>query len=232
MTRSELISLLKKQIGPGFEEVTIGDTGLGEFINDAYNYAVSAITDINPNYFMKSANLTLVADQQEYTLASDFEKMLMVNILWETSGTWYRVLPLNEGIGQLPVINRTTDNQGHDLANPRYYIYGPDGTRKMGFVPIPTGAVTNGVEYWYIYTPEDLTENTDEPAIPKRFHRMLIDGAYSRYLAQDDEHAASQQRWLMFERRVNQMVETISQDQVDEPKYVSIVGNTDLYEMY
>lgn len=219
MTKAELIVDLKNMIGPGVE---VDNTGLLTWLNDAYLYMVDEVSKNNPEFFTKSSVANTVADQQEYDLPDDFDKVLMVNI--KLSGTWYRVLPL-PNINQIPVHSRTDSSQGFSLADPKYYIVGDN----IGFMPIPEDSTTGGVKLWYVYTPSELSADSDEPAISKKYHHIIKYGAYANYLDQDDEHVAAENMRRRFEKRVEAMIESMNENQVDEPKSVVITNSADVY---
>lgn len=219
MTHAQLIKDLKKMIGPGIE---VDDGGLTVWINDAYMHVIDEIQKVNPDYFTKSASTDLVAEQQEYDLPEDYDRVTMVNVKYD--GAWQRALPF-DAINSVPVISRSDSLQGFTRDKPYYYIVGDN----IGFMPIPGETVTNGLKLWYVYTPTELENDADEPAIPRKYHHILKYGAYANYLDQDDEHVAAERLRQRFDDRVNLMVESISQNQVDDPKSVLVTSGLDLY---
>lgn len=219
MTKAAIITDLKNMIGPGIE---VDDGGLVTWVNDAYMNMVDEITKVNPDYFTKSSTTDLVVAQQEYDLPTDFEKALMVNVYQDSQ--WFRALPL-ANINSIPVVSRTDSQQGFVINEPTYYIIGDN----IGLMPIPTAAVDEGLKLWYVYTPEELDADSDEPAFPKKFHHIIKLGAYANYLDQDDEHVAAENMRRRFDRRVEAMVESMSSNQVDEPRSVEISEGLDLY---
>ncbi len=207
-------------IGPGIE---VSDGGLLVWVNDAYMQMVDEIVKVNPDYFAKSATANTVIDQQEYELPSDFDKALMVNI--QIDSTWKRATPL-QNINQIPTVADTSSGQGFSWSNPRFYIV--DGN--IGFMPIPDENGSSGnIKMWYVYTPTELSADSDTPSIPSKFHHVIKYGAYANYLDQDDEHAAAERMRVRFDNLVQRMVESIVDRQIDEPKSVEITQNRDLY---
>lgn len=206
-------------IGPGGE---VDGSGLGTWVNDAYMAMVDEIGKVNPDFFTKLETTDLVASQQEYLLPLDFEKVSMVNVYLDSQ--WFRALPLANMSG-IPVVARTDSTQGFVASSPVYYITGEN----VGLMPIPTASVDEGLKLWYVYTPEELTADSDEPAFPKKFHHIIKYGAYANYLDQDDEHVAAENMRRRFDRRVEAMVESMSSSQVDEPRSVEISSGLDLY---
>jgi len=218
MTLAQLITDLKNMIGPGVE---VDDAGLGVWLNEAYMYVVDEISDVNPDYFAKSATADTVAGQQEYDLPTDFERALMVNL---NQGSWVRCVPMQQGIQDVPVLADGSNGQGFSLGVPRYYIIGDN----IGFMPIPTESLDEAIKLWYVYTPSELT-NSSEPAIPEKYHHILKYGAYANYLSQDDQHNASEAMRERFEDRVEKMTEKMSTNQLDTPKSIVVTQGQDLF---
>jgi hypothetical protein len=218
MNRGAIISDLKKMIGPGIE---VDDGGLATWVNDAYMYMVDEVAKANPEYFTDTATQFATPGRQEYDLPPDNEKIVMVNLQYD--GVWRRPLPIPL-IGNIRNLGDTASYQGYTVGNPGYYIFGD----QIGFIPA-TAAETDTIKLWYVYTPEELSEDSDTPELPAKFHHIIKYGAYANYLDQDDEHAAAEAMRRRFEKRVQDMVDSLQDNQVDEPKSVTITQNTDMY---
>lgn len=221
MDRAEIVADLKNMIGPGVE---VGDAGLATWVNDAYMQMVGQVIESNPDYFVKVATTSIVADQREYDLPSDFEKMVMVNAKY--SGEWKRVRPMgNVDIRWVSKHADTTSASGISEAEPQYYIFGDN----IGLMPIPSTSYSDALKIWYVYTPVELTDDEDEPAIPARYHHIIKYGAYASYLDQDEEHVAAERMRQRFDTLTTRMAESIADKQVDETRSVEIVSNIDMY---
>lgn len=218
MTLGTILLDLKNLIGPGIE---VDDTGLKRWLNDAYYQVIGEINNAIPDFFTKTTTASTVAGQQEYSLPSDFEKMVMVNAQY--SGTWRRLLPMSN-INYIPVHESTSSNQGFSESNPQYYISGS----YYGLMPIPTSSTSSAIKLWYVYTPAELSD-ADEPDFPASYHHLLKYGAYALYLDQDDEAARAERIRQRFDGMIQRMVENLATRQVDEPKSVEITSNHDLY---
>lgn len=222
LTRGDIIDDLKNMIGPGIE---VDDAGLSVWVNDAYGQMVDEILKANPDYWTTSGTIDTVASTQEYTLPSDYEKMIMVN--QSISGEWKRVLPMgNADIRMIPRHSDTTSDQGFSSAEPKYYIL-KDTT--IGLMPIPDTGVAEGLKIWYVYAPSELDSDSDTPDLPARYHHIIKYGAYANYLDQDDEHVAAERMRNRFDGLVQRMVDNIAVRQEDEPRSVEITENVDLY---
>lgn len=223
MTRGQIIADLKALIGAG---VDVDDTYLINWINEAYSHCIDEIIKVNPDFFAKAATTSTVLGQQEYTLPSDFEKILMVN--WKIAGDWKRVIPMgNADIRNIPVKEKTSSTQGYSEAEPYYYII---GNATLGLMPIPTETASSNLKIWYVYTPQQLLADSDEPDIPSRYHHILKFIAYANFLDRDDEHAAAEKIRQRFDAYVQRMCENIGERQVDtQARSVDISQNTDFY---
>jgi len=220
MNRGALITDLKNMIGPGVE---VGDTGLSTWLNDAYMQMCDEIIKVNPDYFVKSSTTATVADQQEYDLPSDFEKIVKVEV--SIDGTWKRVLPMGDADIRHITNSDTLNSQGFSTADPGYYIIGDN----IGIMPIPDTTTASALKIWYTYTPTELTTDATEPSIPARYHHLLKYGAYANYLDQDEEHVAAERMRQRFDALVARMVENLQDKQTDEVKSVTITQNPDMY---
>lgn len=221
MTRGQIITDLKAMIGPGCE---VSDGLLATWVNDYYMQIVDEIVKVNPDYFTKSSTTSINANQQEYDLPDEFEKIVMVNI--KINGIWKRALPMgNADIRHIPSHSDTTSTQGFTTADPRYYLVGDN----VGFMPIPDTSVASGLKVWYVYTPDPLDSDSDIPAFSSKYHYMIKYGAYANYLDQDDEHAAAERMRQRFDAYVQRMMENIQDKQVDEVRSVEISQNQDMY---
>lgn len=219
MTYAQLITDLKNRVGPGVE---VDDNGLGVWINDAYMQVLDAVSEINPDYFTKSATADTVDGTQEYELPDDFERAIMVTMTLD--GVTYRPKPLDT-INRIPIFEGADPNNGFSLANPVYYIVGSS----IGFLPIPTETAQENIRLWYVYTPDTLSADSDVPAFPAKYHSLINLAAYAIYLDQNDEHVAAENIRRRFDKRLEQMVDSMSQNQIDEPKSVQINDYSGLY---
>ncbi len=220
MTLTQILADVKNMIGPSSE---VSDAGLTTWIQDKYMYMCDEITKANPDYFTTFATASTIADETEYDLGdlSNFEKIFMVNISYE--GTWVRANPLPNANSVL-ALNDSSSSHGYNFGSPGYYTIGS----YIGILPTPTATGSNNIKVWYVYTPAELASG-DSPVFPKKYHGIIKYGVYADYLDQDDEHAAADRMRSRFEKRVEDMVENLFQNQVDQPRRVEISQISDLY---
>jgi hypothetical protein len=214
MNTGELIADLTNYLGPG---VDVDATGLKRWLNDSYMYIVDEIVKVNPDYFTKASTADTHANQQEYDLPLDFERAMMVNIT--LNGTARRAKPLaHASVGDMSydaTYSASTTSEG----DPYYYILKDN----IGFLPIPTTTGDENIKIWYVYTPEELDADTDTPEIPKKYHHLLKIGAKSSYLGRDGEDITGIQLWNHFEERVEKMIETMFENEIDGTRKIEAV---------
>ena len=164
MTLTQLTTDLTTLIGPGLD---ISNDNLATWINEGYASMCDALAVANPDYFTKSATADLATGIQEYDLPSDFERVLMVNVAYDGTN-WVRCRPL-ENVGSIPAIMQTANGQGANTADPFYYILGGN----IGLLPIPTASGNENLKLWYVYTPAALTDSSDSPVLPAKYHPLI-----------------------------------------------------------
>lgn len=219
MTRAEILNDLKAMIGRGSQAT---DAQLNTWINSSYMMMVDEVSSGNPVFFVKSSTTSVIQNQREYELPSDFESIIMVNIKYDSE--WQRVYPM-PNVNYVPIHARTDSSVGFTQADPQYYILGEE----IGIMPIPDQTVTDGLKIWYAYTPLELTSDSSEPDLPKKYHHIIKYGAYANHLDLDDEHVAAERMRQRFDNYVDKMVQQLSVRQHDQPKSVEVVTNQDLY---
>lgn len=215
MTKAQLVLDLKNLIGPAGKGSEVGDPGLTVWLNDAYFQARATIIEMIPDYFTKLVTASSVEDQTEYELPDDFEKAVMVSISYDNTN-WVRALPLNN-IGQALDIQQT-NSSNFDQSMPFYYIY----KNKIGFLPTFTATYSNNIKLWYSYNPSELSEDGDEPDLPRRIQSILKYSAYANYLDQNDEHAAAERMRQRFDSQLEIMARQLVDQTVDMPKSVEV----------
>lgn len=218
MTLTDLLADLKARIGPA---CIATDDQLLVWLNESYMYMVDQIIQENPDYFTTSDTTNLVANQFEYQMPPNASQISLVYANF--TGTWRRLTPFQD-IGQIPNLADPTQFPQYTEVDPKYYITGG----KIGIFPIPLQNVTAGLKVWFTFIPTDLGAN-DTPAFNSKYHRLISLGAYPNYLDLDDQHQAAEVKLNRFEQRVQEMVESIAERQIDEPKSIEIVEDRGLY---
>lgn len=208
-------------VGPAGKGSEVSNSGIGVWLQEAYEDVVDEILRNRPDYFTKTATTSSIQNQAEYSLPSDFVKIQQVEVDYAGTGSWVKVAPL-QNIGLMKSYSRT-DN-GYTTAEPKYYLLG----NKIGLQPIPTASVANCIKIIYSYLVPEIGD-TEEPSLPRGLQRKLKYLAYANYLDQNDEHVAAERMRLRFEAAVDKFIDNIMERNVDVPPSVVITQGADLY---
>lgn len=222
MTKAQLIVDFKQMIGPAGKGSEVSDAGISVWLNDAYMMIVDKIISTIPDYFAKKATSSIVAGQGEYSLPDDFEKMIMVKVTYD-GVTTVMALPMMN-IGQATdLVNSTSID--YVSSQPFYYLF----KNTMGFLPVFSTTVSDGISIWYAYTPAEMDSDNDEPDLPRRLQQTLKYWAYANYLDQNDEHTAAEVMRRRFDATTGVIIDNLVGMQVQENGGVQISDTMDIY---
>lgn len=133
------------------------------WINNAQKEAQKRLLKAGQNYYLICKETTLVINQAEYVLPSDFRKLNRLEVIvsgWGTTNeSKYAVTPIT--LNQQDLINRTPG----DVA---YYVLKKNRIR---FFPIPN--VPYHIRLFYSYMVADMLVDTDVPDVPEPYHEYL-----------------------------------------------------------
>ena len=135
------------------------DAEVTSYINEAYRFYYNQLVANNYDGILKQASIALVANQDQYSLPSD----------WFQTRIVYRV----ENDYEYPLqYKRNYDNwvdtggQGSNFYNPQYdYTGDTSGLRKIVFYPEPDFSDATGIKIFYWPVMTELSGDTDEPVI-------------------------------------------------------------------
>lgn len=219
MNKAQLVTDFKNMIGPAGKGSEVSDPGITVWLNGAKDRVATAIQETLPDFYNKKVTASSVASQGEYSLPSDFSKVTLVSVSYDGT-TYVRALPLNN-IGQAQDVQQNASIL-FTVDSPFYYISGD----LIGFQPVFSSTLSNNIKLWYAYDPADMSDDSDEPDIPKKFHNILKYWAYANYLDQNDEHAAAERMRLRFDDMVERSVQQLADRQVDLPRTVEVGNDT------
>lgn len=151
MQLSDIRTRVRNRLGLSSSDSDVADALLTELINDSVRY-VNLLADWD--WLVKQGTDTLVIDQLEYTLPNDFRSMLNVYIEQKPLA---RIQP-----AELP---RYSD---YKMQPRRYAVY--DGKLFVDTKPVKAATIT----YYYLQTETELSDGTDEPAIPDWAINLVI----------------------------------------------------------
>jgi len=203
------------------------DEELNALINARYHQVYSAVIATYDEYAeLKVATTDIVAGQQEYETQLDFMKMRRVEIKYDPAATRFiRAYPVT-----VDAVRRdlgATDSGVAVVSAPRYYMRG----NIIGFLPIPTVDVEDGIKSWYYATVPDMVNNSDTIVLPypDRDWLTICYGAVSDALNfGQQEPTIADQMERKFKAGIDMMQEYLEDRQADEYKGVIDATNEDL----
>lgn len=193
------------------------DSDLNWAINDAQQSVAAEIAQVDEQYFVNTTPtvITFVANQQYYTLATDFYKMS-------------RLEDLTTGL-MIPFSDISSQNNFFQNAIPPLVAVNSGSYSAMivgnsvGFTPVPTSSGQQA-RYWYVPILPDLTSDSDVSSIPRQFIDLLaIQAAIDALIKDEDDTGPLERKYAM---RFGQLVRTARDRQQQNPKTVRRVGDT------
>lgn len=161
MTFLELQNLVASWV----DDVNFGyftTTQVKTFLNNAQREVQKHLLQSGENYYVVSSQTTLVADQTEYVLPSDFLKLHRLEIVTSGSGVNEVTLKLNA----LSINER--DQYAIGNGTPQgYYIK----KNRVVLAPAPASALT--MRMWYSPRVTDLSGDSETPDVPADYHEYL-----------------------------------------------------------
>ena len=194
-------------------EADFKDYEVDTAINDAYHKVITAIVTVYQDYYSDTYEIDSVANQQEYSLPSDFFKVRRVEVNFQpsdTNSTSLRCFNINIDVVRRNLSNPNVGN--YSITNANYYLLGD----KIGFIPIPTESGTDAIKLWYIKYISDLSSASDVINIPyaDRYWQIIPKIAAGSLLrkGQQDEKSA-----LTYLSEANSEMETMKEEIVERP---------------
>ena len=174
-------------------------------INAKYLELYTAIIEVYEDYYSTKTTTASVADQQEYTLPSDFYKMRRVEIDYAPDNS--QSVPSRAIRVSMDDVHRDLGNSGSSLtvhARPAYYIRGDF----LGFIPVPTKAGSTAITIWYIKTVSELSSSSSSIDIPfaDRYAQIISLGAAATLLRKGQQEEVVASRYLLeYEDNIKKM---------------------------
>jgi len=155
-----ILSTLRAEIEARTEDSSISSTQIDRWINMGIKQWANRADW--PSLVEQDSTTTTTADTQEYSLPTDFKKMISVRISDSTGGTE----PDATEYSFIEYKDKNISSQG------MWYYLNPDDAT-IGLVPTPpTTGLTVYLKYYEV--PADLTIVTEEPPMPETYHELVI----------------------------------------------------------
>lgn len=169
------------------------DTDLNRSINKYYQKVVTAVMETFEDYYLTEATADTVADQQEYSLPTDFFKIRRVEINYDidnSNSAFSRALrfDIDAARGRLAETNLGIGV----VRNPSYYIQGD----LIGFLPIPSNNGDEAIKIWYVRYISDMDDDTDTIDIPypDRYYEIITKFAAAEALRKGQQEPTEAKR--------------------------------------
>ena len=221
---AKTLETIRTQVRSYLDEDTAADwtdPELNVLVNTYYHHVYSAVVDVFEEYApLKTDFLSTVANQQEYSLPSDFFKIRRVEIDYDTANTdsiAQRAIPIN-----MDAVRRDLGNENLGVTIRRgsnYYLRG----NQLGFVPVPDQTGTNAIKIWYYPVQSDMTTDatTIDLPYPDRDWILIAWGAAAEALAFGQQETAESSRLeRKYEKGIEMMKQRLEDRITDETKIV------------
>jgi hypothetical protein len=151
-------------------------TSVKDFINKAQRDIINS--EVEWPFTVVSQSLSTVAGTAEYSREANAKTVDFDSFTVQKSGEAERKLRYLSFDEYLDAKNEADTNPDTSArAVPEFVYQTPDN--KIGLSPVPDDAYT--VRYYYYQTSTDMSDATDTPVIPERFHDVIVNRA--RYYA-------------------------------------------------
>lgn len=206
MTFLELINAVLREVNE-VELTTLASsrgiqTSVKDFINKSQRDIINS--EVEWPFTIVSTSFTTTASTAEYTPPTAVKTIDFDTFTVQESATTAEkslsYLSFNEYIEHYNEVD--TNPNGDSEGLPRYVYFTPD--EKIGLSPVPDVS-TYTVRYYYYATHSDMVAATDTPAIPERFHDVIVNRAryYTHMLRSDTQF--SQLALRDYEQGLNRM---------------------------
>ena len=205
-TYAELKASLQKELDLE-DETFITSAEFLYYFNEAVDMIESAVHNIYEDYFLVSANISLVSGTSTYSLPTDIFAQKIRAILYNDGGSnMYDIKRLKK----LSDINFIRDN------NLYRYIITNDATAglKLNFFPTPNVTSSTNVTIWYLRNAKKFASDSDVCDIPE-FTAVII--AYVRWKCMQKEgHPDTNSAQITLQGLRQEMVDTLTARVPDE----------------
>lgn len=193
MTNSELVTLFESQ-AKAYSSNIFPTTLVREWLDEGQIDLVR-----RSECLVGNTTVNLTANTREYNLATD---ILRLKHIYYTDGTNYYRLHRSS----LDELETYGDFPGETAGDPTHYYISMAATPVIGLYPTPDSTVSNGLKYWYVKRPTDLTTAANDPNIPEPYHRVIVLYALWRSLQKDVKNETADRYFQLYEREAEKMV--------------------------
>lgn len=177
-TSNDLVDDLITEVRDNISEFTeeyFSDARILRWLNRSHQTIYNELGTLGKKFFVTTSTINLVKDQKEYSLPSDFKKIIYVSRIKDAGGT---TLSKPISIDKISLLDKDAYLYRRlERWNPGYCYLTEN---KIGFSPIPTVSETGTIQLMYLPLPTKLTLGGTFQ-IPVEHGNLLI--LYASYMA-------------------------------------------------
>jgi len=213
MTKAEILASVRYAVNEVSTDAgaLLGDTtNLLDFVNDAMEQVILDLVPSMPGQFLTSENVTLIANQANYTLTNSFIQIYKVerNVTGDSPREIEIIDPL-----EIQYYMKTGDTTAEPAA---CYFMGDT----LYFVPTPSAAATSYAKVWEVVR-EAATMATAGPTyIPSIAHRLIVYQTASIVQKMLGNDAGSNRFLELYARRLDQVKKTWTGRYQQKARYI------------
>jgi len=187
-------------------------TQINVWLNNAQVEVQKLLLQAKTNYYVTPVQTTLVVNQNDYVLPSDFMVEHRLEIV--TSGT-----PPNEAISVVaPMTINQQDLVPNQTGTPQFYFLKKNRIRLS---PSPDTALT--MRLYYSYLVANMVNLTDVPDVPTEYHEMIaVLATYDGLMKDGRSNQAILEKKAYYENLLKQQTES---RQEDAPRGITTTGS-------
>lgn len=207
------------------DEIFIQDDELLGYVNEAIDTCEAEIHTIYEDYFLTSANLSLIAGQSEYSLPSDIYANKIRGIIY-SNGT--DIFPIKRIKDWYKFEKMALLKQYPPSVEYSYFLKNPSASAGIKLILIPAARATDStsVTVWYLRNANRLTSSSDLCDIPE-FTSFVIQYAKCR-IQEKEGHPNLTLSLQILEQLRNQMRDTLRDMVPDNENQIEM--DTRIYE--
>ena len=203
----------------------VSDAQWKTFINNGYKKLYNTLLQLHEDYFIKSVDLGVVGQQEDYELPENFFKIRGVDLLPGGDSTF----PITLYPFQWEERNRFRYYQV--LIQPLYasiFRYRLMGVNDNGFnvlkiIPVPPNSSTDLLRIWYVPDITPLVDDADMVMTEQLFDEFIT--VYAAMQAYEKEESTPQELLSRYKDLEKMVVDTASTRRLDQQKRIATVCN-------
>jgi len=203
--------LASTRVFPDDTSSYFADTTFLKYLNLEQQALANIIDQSYENYFVTSTMISLIANTAEYTLPTDFKKLIRLENV-ENSDSPIELTPIT--------FNEKDTVVAHTISygSPSCYAMQDNS---IVLAPKPTYSKANAIKIYYVKRLDDLSAASSISAIPSEYHEVIVWGIVKRAMFQQQAVGEAMVDVVTeYRLLVNEMKKSIENRQVHRPRSV------------